>query len=358
MDQKKHDTALVLQGGGALGAYQAGAIGRLSQEGIFPRHVAGISIGAINAALFAGNPPARRAERLEAFWQKITSATAWPGMSSFGAGIALTMGAPGFFRPRLLPTMAVADASQASFYDTGPLRSTLENLVDFDLLNDGSVRFVIGAVDVATGNFVWFDNAEQRIRPEHVMASGALPPGFAPVEIEGRFYWDGGLVSNTPLERVVRTRLANRPLVVWQVDLFPAAGAVPRSIWQVEAREKDIRYSSRTRAVTDWMVHEHDLAVALHSHKDRLPEDFRLHPAIEPLLKAPPPAPLTLIHLIYRSNPRESGTKDFDFSHDVMMLHWSAGAMDVERTLSHPRLWGHDVDRPGTHVFDLANVTE
>ncbi|RMH51620.1 MAG: patatin-like phospholipase family protein [Alphaproteobacteria bacterium] len=350
-------TAFVLQGGGALGAYQAGAACALEASGVRPDIVAGISIGAINAALIAGNPPERRVERLATFWRRVTSASALPGMEAFGPQVALAAGAPGFFTPRIPPAalMPPSDPARVGFYDTDPLRATLAELVDFDLLNDGPVWLVVGAVNVGTGNFVWFDSAERRIGPEHIMASGALPPGFPPVEIDGAWFWDGGLMSNTPLARVVETRADHQPLVIWQVDLFSARGPVPHSVWTVEAREKDIRYSSRTRAITDRTRQMHDLACALHAHADALPEALKAHPAVAPLLDSPARGPLTLIHLIYRAKPYETGAKDYDFSRFAMTRHWRAGEADVARCLAHPLLAEHDPTARGMHVFDLAD---
>lgn len=355
---RQHRTAVVLQGGGALGAYQASAICALANAEVWPDIVAGISIGAINAALVAGNLPARRAERLRAFWDRVTSATAWPGTSAFGAAFAAIAGVPGFFAPRIPPTaLAIAGSPQsAGIYDTGPLRATLEELVDFDFLNAGPTRFVVGAVNVASGNFIWFDSAERRIGPEHIMASGALPPGFPPVEIDGQFYWDGGLVSNTPLSRIFETRMDTAPLVIWQVDLFSARGPVPSSVWQIEAREKDIRFSSRTRAITDQIRSEHEIAVALKRHAAALPDDLKAHPAIAPLIATATRGPVTLIHLIYRAKPYEVGAKDYDFSRDAMRLHWSAGEADVETSLADPRLAAHDPDTDGMLVFDLTDA--
>lgn len=353
---RRHRTAFVLQGGGALGAYQAGAACRLAEAGIAPDIVAGISIGAINAALIAGNPPALRAARMAAFWERVSSATAWPGMSAFGAGLALTAGAPGFFAPRFPPAalMAAGNPARVGVYDTSPLHQTLEELVDFDLLNNGPVRLVVGAVNVGSGNFVWFDSAERRIGPEHIMASGALPPGFPPVQIDGDWFWDGGLVSNTPLSRVIETRADATPLVIWQLDLFSAKGPVPHSVYAIEAREKDIRFSSRTRAVSDRLHARHDLACALQDHADSLPEALKAHPAVAPLLAATARAPLTLIHLIYRAKSYEGGTKDYDFARDAMQAHWQAGESDAAHSLAHPRLAAHDPDAPGMQVMDLA----
>ncbi|MBN2629280.1 MAG: patatin-like phospholipase family protein [Rhodobacteraceae bacterium] len=354
-------TAFVLQGGGALGAYQGGAVSRLAEAGQHPAIVAGISIGAINAALVAGNPPDRRAEALRTFWTRITAAEPWPFVLpglGLGAALSVTRGAPGFFVPRFPPAAFApqGDPTQASFYDTAPLRATLEELVDFDLLNGGPVRLTVGAVDVESGNFIWFDSAERRIGPEHIMASGALPPGFAAVEVDGHPYWDGGLVSNTPLARVVETRDA-RPLTVWQFDLFSARGQAPHSVWGLEAREKDIRYSSRTRSVTDAMRARHMLASALMNHRAGLPQAFLADPAVVPLLDRSVCAPLTLIQLIYRSKPYETGAKDYDFSRAAMEAHWAAGLADVFRTLAHDRMRAHDHRAEGMHVFDLTETS-
>jgi predicted acylesterase/phospholipase RssA len=209
--------ALVLQGGGALGAYQAGVYEALSEAGINPDWIAGISIGAINAAIIVGNPPNSRVDRLREFWAQVTMGGLWPGLgdanlglargdaarnflSQMSATMALANGASGFFAARpLTPWLQPGGTIEAtSFYDTRELKRTLERLVDFDRINAGIERFSVGAVNVRTGNFVYFDSATHTIRPEHVMASGALPPGFPAIEIEGEHYWDGGLVSNTP----------------------------------------------------------------------------------------------------------------------------------------------------------------
>src|SRR6202163_4289490 len=247
--------ALVLQGGGALGAYQAGVYEALSTSQYLPDWVAGISIGAINAAIIAGNAPTKRVERLKVFWEGITAPSSlWPVLSSAITGEnrrtsslnSLVFGQPGFFAPR--PTVRwLFGVTPTSYYDTSALKDTLERLVDFDRINAREIRFSIGAVNVRTGNFTYFDNAQMTIRPEHVMASGALPPGFPAVEIDGECYWDGGLVSNTPLQYVVES-IPRRSRLTFQVDLFHAQGRLPTDLEEVGEREKDIRYSSRTLA--------------------------------------------------------------------------------------------------------------
>jgi len=258
--------ALILQGGGALGAYQAGAYQALAEAKLHPDWVAGISIGAVNSALIAGNPPERRVENLRAFWETVSEppfgvpivpSLATAGTLTHGAvnqmrslGILLA-GAPGFFTLRAPPPFLHPPGSPGAltFYDIAPLRTTLERLVDFDRLNAGDMRFSVGATNVRTGNFVYFDSTTHKIRPEHVMASGSLPPGFPATEIEGEHYWDGGLVSNTPL-RWVLDSAPRRDTLAFQIDLWSATGEFPRDLTESEMRQKDIRFSSRTRAAT------------------------------------------------------------------------------------------------------------
>ena len=243
--------ALVLQGGGALGAYQAGVYEALAEAKINPDWVAGVSIGAINSAIIAGNEPAERVAKLRAFWQEITAnplldwAAAVDALTPKGdlpralfnqlsATYALIAGAAGFFTLRQpAPWLHPNGALEAtSFYETKHLKSTLERLVDFDRINAREMRFSVGAVNVRTGNFVYFDNETHTIRPEHVMASGSLPPGFPAVEIEGEFYWDGGLISNTPLQWVVEQG-PRQDTLAFQVDLWSARGEVPGNLAEV-----------------------------------------------------------------------------------------------------------------------------
>src|SRR5215467_4359112 len=260
--------ALVLQGGGALGAFQAGVYQGLAEANLHPDWVAGISIGAINAALIAGNAPEARLEKLRAFWEQVTTqllfdpfgiAHYWLRgdlghvlLNRLRAGATLLEGAPGFFKPRIPPPYLAPPGTieATSWYDTTALRSTLERLVDFDRINAGEMRFSVGAVNIRSGNFVYFDSTTHKIRPEHVMASGALPPGFPAVEIEGELYWDGGVVSNTPLQWVVAGEIRQDTLA-FQVDLWSARGEAPHDMPEVMTRQKEIQYSSRTRANTD-----------------------------------------------------------------------------------------------------------
>ena len=336
---------LVLQGGGALGSYQGGIYQAIDQHGVQPDWVAGISIGAINAALIAGNPPERRVERLREFWRLVSSSYAPPTLlpteearqmaSQMGAATSALFGAPGFFRPwfpqALFPSgmLGAGEGASISLYDTGPLKATLEQLVDFDLINSGAVRLTVGAVNVLTGNSVVFDNTERKIGPEHIMASGALPPGFPPVMVDGEPYWDGGLVSNTPLEFVLEKDDVN-DLLIFQVDLFNARGPMPKTLLEGDEREKDIRYSSRTRLNTTVNVRLHQARIALRRLIDSLPEDARARADVTGLEQLARENCVTIVQLIYRKRPYEGGSKDYEFSRQTMLDHWACGLADAE----------------------------
>jgi NTE family protein len=336
-------TVLVLQGGGALGAYQAGAFEAMATDARQPGWVAGISIGAINAALIAGNAPEHRVERLKAFWERVTAAVPGSPWSSpndlvrswindWSAAWSASFGLPGFFRPRLGTGALFGAAENPSIYDTGPLRDTLLELVDFDRLNDGPTRLSVGAVDVQSGNFAYFDNRHGRIRPEHVMASGALPPGFPAISIDGRMYWDGGIVSNTPLRHVVEN-LSVAEATIFQVDLFSARGQLPGTLAQVAEREKDIRFSSRTRAVTDVLRERHEMHRRIRALAAMLPAYRRADSSVQELLADTNDTAITLVHLIHRSKGYETQSKDYEFSRASMLEHWSAGRSDMRHSL-------------------------
>ncbi len=355
--QTRSDTVLVLQGGGALGAYQGGVYEAMAQAGLLPNWVAGISIGALNAAIIAGNPPERRVEQLHAFWDTICKppffpaplaaplfdSLQWPlrmrhGLSDLAAWRGLTEGQAGFFRPRipspLLPGRR--DPATTSWYDTSPLRSTLERLVDFDRINDPrAMRVSVGAVNVRSGNFAYFDNTEMHLRAEHFMASGALPPGFPAVEIDGEFYWDGGMVSNTPLYQVL-TQRSRQDALIFQVDLWSAQGEGPRDLGEVATRSKDIQFSSRTRMVTDYMRQAQEQQRLLHDLLALVPPDRHDEPAYREAEKRASPALTNLVHLIYRNKSYEGQYKDFEFSASSMRQHWGSGLDDMRHTLEHP----------------------
>ena len=362
--------ALVLQGGGALGAYQAGVYEALAEADIHPDWIAGISIGAINAAIIAGNPPNSRVDRLREFWTQVSSGP-WSclGEASFGvakgdtarnllnamsAGFALASGARDFFAVRPVPPwLRPAGTIEAtSFYDTSDLKRTLERLVDFDRLNAGVTRFSVGAVNVRTGNFLYFDTTTHTIAAEHIMASGALPPGFPAVEIEGEYYWDGGLVSNTPLQWVADSR-PRRDTLALQVDLWNARGELPRDVFEVTTREKEIRYSSRTRAGTDQFRHVQEFKYALAGLLEKLPEDLKNCPEARLLGTAADRKVYNIIHLIYRAKSYEGHSKDYEFSRLSMKEHWRAGYYDARRTLRHPNVLERPTNTAGIFTFDF-----
>ena len=257
------------------------------------------------------------------------------------AALIATFGVPGFFAPRVPPAPLWPPGSpqSQSYYDTAPLKKTLERLVDFDRINDLKTRLSVGAVGVTSGNFKYFDNFEfrqlgKKIGPEHIMASGALPPGFPSIEIEGEHYWDGGIASNTPLDYVLGEE-THRDLLIFQVDLFSARGELPTSLLEAAEREKDIRYSSRTRMNTDKNKQLHNARKALRELLEKLPDSLKNDPSVEVLCSAAMENTVTVVHLIYKSKNYESSSKDYDFSHVAMVEHWDAGVRDVHESMRH-----------------------
>ncbi|WP_336973922.1 patatin-like phospholipase family protein [Sphingobium aromaticiconvertens] len=359
--------ALLLQGGGALGSFQAGVFERLDELSIDIHWVAGISIGAVNAAIIAGNPPHKRLGRLKKFWRTVSGGM--PNMilpdidhireaaHLMAAGAVATFGVPGMFRPRLWPAplMPEGSAGAISFYDSAPLKDMLDACVDWDLLNDGPVRLSVGAVDVETGNFAYWDTrgpgGNTRIDARHIMASGALPPGLPPIEIDGRWYWDGGIVSNTPLAHVLDHQ--SDDMLIFQVDLFPAEGPMPRQMTDVYSRTKDIQYSSRTRQVTDQYLRlrrEHKTIEAL---LKKLPSDMQDDPDVRQLRDYVDVGAVNIVHLIYRSRAWESGARDFEFSRSTMLDHWAQGRDAVEEVMHKGDLIARNILDGKSATFDL-----
>ena len=364
--------ALLLQGGGALGAYQAGVYEALAEADIHPDWVAGISIGTFNGALIAGNAPGARVDKLRAFWEGITAAPWWSlseraswlapkgdaarqWLNELNAGVALVAGAAGFFAPRFPPSWlhppGTPDAT--SVYDTSGLKATLERLVDFDRLNAGEIRFSSGAVNVRSGNFVVFRHPTHTIAPEHIMASGALPPGFPAIEIEGEHYWDGGLVSNTPLQWVVDSQ-PRLDTLAFQVDLWSARGELPRTLAEGSTRKQEIQYSSRTRASTDSFKYVQRLRRATADLLEKLPDQLRHGPEAELLRSVANRKVYNVVHLIYRAKRYEGPAKDYEFSRASMEEHWRAGYHDAVRTLRHPEVLERPANHEGVFTFDLA----
>jgi NTE family protein len=362
-------TALLLQGGGALGSYQAGVYQALSEGNILPDWVAGISIGAINSALIAGNPPEARVEKLREFWEAISSPplgvpylqsveipdeTTRRLVNATRAMGILFFGAPQFFKPRMPSPFfwPFHQADAMSHYDVAPLKATLERLVDFDRINAGAMRFSVGAVNVRTANFTCFDNTTHRIGPAHVIASGSLPPGFPATEIEGEYYWDGGLVSNTPLQWVLDSR-PRQDTLAFQVDVWSADGHVPHNLVEAEVRQKEIRFSSRTRAATSQYKRAQKLRIAVANLIRQLPEELRGHDDVKMLEAEADDKICNIVQLIYQAQKYEGMAKDFEFSRRTMEEHWAAGYDDAVRTLSHPEVLERPDRLEGVRTFDF-----
>jgi NTE family protein len=361
---------LVLQGGGALGAYQAGVYQALAEAQLHPDWVAGISIGAINAALIAGNAPEKRVEKLREFWETVSRSPfgvpdfAWHKISDSRHRVVNQMrslgilvgGAPGFFTLRLPPPnlLPSGDLRALSFYDVTPLKATLERLVDFDRINAREMRLSVGAVNVESGNFAYFDTTTCKIQPEHIMASGSLPPGFPATEIEGKYYWDGGIVSNAPLQWVLETP-PRQDTLVFQVDLWNARGELPRDLMQIDLRQKEIRYSSRTRLATDHFRRMQRLRRAAAKLLAQIPEALRSTPEAEMLAAEADEKVYNIIQLIYRAQSYEGSSKDYEFSRRTMEEHWTAGNDDASRTLAHKAVLQRPKALDGVFTFDLSH---
>ncbi|CEG59199.1 patatin-like phospholipase family protein [Legionella fallonii] len=364
--------ALVLQGGGALGSYQAGVYEALAEVDLFPDWVAGISIGAINAAIIAGNPINNRVAQLKLFWEHLSAnplldwssvvapitSTHILGRNLFNqtsAWSSLMNGVPNFFIPRNPAPFFYPDGTieATSFYDLNPLKTTLERFVDFDRINNEPIRFSVGAVNVTSGNFIYFDNTTHTIRPEHVIASASLPPGFAATEIDGEFYWDGGLISNTPLEWVVEGE-TRQDTLAFQVDLWNAQGTLPRSIAETMTRQKEIQYSSRTRASTFHFQRLQSIRCALASLLSKLPPHLSEGKEASLLKEIADHKVYNIVQLIHRPKQYEGHSKDYEFSLLTMREHWNAGYADTVRTLQYPQIFKRPSHEEGVLTFDLS----
>jgi NTE family protein len=361
---------LLLQGGGALGSYQAGVYQALAEADLHPDWVAGISIGAVNAAIIAGNAPERRVDRLREFWETVsTSPFGIPYVKSVElkdemnhqlvnqarAWGTLLFGAPNFFVPRMPPPVfwPPGSAAKASYYDNSQLRVTLERLVDFDRINTGAMRFSVGAVDVCSGDFAYFDTTTHRIGAEHVMASGSLPPGFPATEIDGKHYWDGGLISNTPLQWVLEYR-PRRDTLAFQIDLWSARGVIPKDLIEVEVRQKEIVYSSRNRAATEQYKKSQKLRIAAANLIGRLPAELRDSEDVRILAQEVDDKVCNIVHLIYRTRAYEGIAKDFEFSRRTMEEHWLSGYRNARHTLANPEVLELPDRLEGVRTFDLG----
>ncbi len=347
---KRQRTVLILQGGGALGAYQAGVFDALSNEAIDVDWVIGTSIGAINGAVIAGNPPEHRVAKLRALWTTLSISApdvppAWlmwmpwlqTAVQSATTNNTLVSGVPGFFAPR---TGALWDLNQkrpiteASFYDTSALKATLEQFVDFDYLNKKHTRLTVCAVDVEDGQVALFDSEQQRIGPEHIMASGALPPGFPAIKIGERYYWDGGIYSNSPLDVFLRDN-GDHDALCFMVDVWDPTESAPHSINEAMARYKSIQYASRSKEQLASQQRIQDLQRAIRALGNELPAAIKKRPNLTKLLAMGHDRTVNVVHLILKAREGEDTFKDIDFTVESVDGRWHAGHHDACRALTH-----------------------
>ncbi|MCM2973562.1 patatin-like phospholipase family protein [Larsenimonas suaedae] len=338
---------LVLQGGGALGAYQVGVFEALQERGITIDWVVGTSVGAINGALIAGGAPDRSLERLDTFWRRVAQPHGHLGApfehleSSAARYLALSKGVPGFFKPRPFWNIPLftPTGSPVGFYDTTPLEATLNELIEFDRLGtrdiaDGT-RLSVGAVSVTRGDITYFDSHHHAMGARHIMASGALPPGFPPVEVDGELYWDGGLFSNTPLNYVLEEEQPGQESAVncYVIDLWNAEGPAPQTIMDAMNREKDIQYSTRAGEDFHFLREIHRLKNAIRTLGHHLPEDVRRSSQLSQLIALGHQHPINLVRLLAPSRERETAQKDIDFSWSTIMARRRAGYDDMRQAL-------------------------
>ncbi|RZN11409.1 patatin [Bradyrhizobium genosp. SA-3] len=343
---------LVLQGGGALGSYQAGVYQALHEAGIEPDWIIGTSIGAINASLIAGNAPGQRLARLREFWKRMEQnpiwnlRTAFPGFNEkLTYWSTVTNGIPGFFRPN--PLAHAGDsfplgADHAGFYSTAPLEKTLLELVDFSLVNRCSPRLTVGAAHVRTSQMRYFDSRDGELTVKHVMASGALPPAFPAVRIDGELYWDGGILSNTPTEAVFDDN-PRKDSLIFAVHLWNPVGAEPTTMAEVLNRHKDVQYSSRIASQIARQQQAHRLRHVINQLAARLPERERSDPAVRELTSHGCPTRMHVVRLLAPQLDRESHTKDIDFSPSGIMQRWDAGYAHTRSVLAR-RPWIGEFD--------------
>jgi len=368
-------TALLLQGGGALGAYQAGVYEALMESGIAPDWIGGISIGAINGAIIAGNKPDERVEKLRGFWAEMSGNPIWnlyscdnplmqhcsvpmrAYLNQLSAGVSITQGVRGFFHPHPMPPWfyPAGDPHATSYYDTRDFRKTLENFIDFSVLNSGNVRYTTSAVNILSGNYTVFDSLTQRIQPEHVMASGALPPSLPAIMIDDIPYWDGGLISNTPLQWLMDSPV-QKDTLVFQVDLWTAEGEAPQDIIDVMTRQKEIQYSSRTRGITNFFKKQQQIQHAFATLYNKLPNDLKQTEEAQMLHAHSDYSVYNIVHLIYRARHYKGYAKDYEFSRMSVTDHWREGYRDTVQSLRHKEIFQRPDCAEGYKVFDVSGT--
>ncbi|RTL03034.1 MAG: patatin-like phospholipase family protein [Proteobacteria bacterium] len=338
----------VFQGGGALGSFQVGGVEALYENDYRANMVVGISIGGFNAAIIAGNPPEKRVAKLKQFWDTITTHVPFPNIpfagcakvhNSLGAHSALLFGQQGFFSPRPMNPWLIANGhpEDFSFYDTTPMRETLKQVIDFDYLNAAHVRLCLGVTDLENGDFIFFDNTKEKITADHILASGALPPGFPAIKIDGRYYVDGGVYANTPLSKVLDEFADNESnicnVLCFMFDLFSASGPLPHSMDGMLERIKDIQYSSHSKRSNAIYATTQNLSHAIRFLGDKLPPEVRNDPQVQEVLKLGHAHRLDLVHVIYHSTRgTELHSKDYNFSAETAQIHYQQG-YDITKQL-------------------------
>lgn len=361
--------ACVFQGGGALGAYQVGAYQAIHEHGYDPNYIAGVSIGAINGAIIAGNPREKRLEKLKEFWDTITP-TVWSDAlnlcdtldithhlrNRMGAMHSMFFGLDGFFKPRLLPPTSLTEGKpdKLSYYDTSELRTTLERLIDFDLINSKQLTLCVGAVNVTSGDMLFFNNQDMEITVDHIMASAALPPGFPAVKIGEDYYWDGGIYANTPLVTVLDA-LPEQDTLCFVVDCFSLRGPLPATMDQVEERQKDIRYGSHSRRMTNVYASRQNLQAAIHTLSQYLPAKAKEDPAIQAILDLAHTKHFSVVHIIYDGTPYSHSFKDYNFIRPVINLRMKTGYRNAQTVLSKP-VWENKSEKTMTcSIFGVSS---
>lgn len=343
--------ACVFQGGGALGAYQVGAFKAIHERGYVPNYFAGVSIGAINTSIIAGNPHAKQVDKLLEFWESITPRLFGDLLLNFeafdfshhlhnemGALQSLLFGLDNFFKPRLfppLPYLTQSTPDHLSYYDTSELRATLERLIDFDRINDKKVTLCLGAVNVVSGEMKFFNNQMTTITADHVMASCALPPAFPAVKIGDDYFWDGGIYANTPLVTVLDA-LPEEDTLCFVVDCFSLKGPLPQNLDQLAERQKDIRYASHSRRLTNVYASRQNLQGAITYLGERLTSEAKKDPEVKKILALANCKRFSVVHIIYRSSPYAHSFKDYNFIHSAIKHRLETGYQNAMAVLDKP----------------------
>jgi len=372
--QRKHAAAkpkppgqvvLVLQGGGALGAYQVGVYQAMHEAGIEPDWIVGTSIGAINGALIAGNPASDRVAQLRKFWESIEQTVGshlsrylWPEVGNAFINLqTVSAGIRTFFTPNpliMLGQHAPVGAENAAYYTTAPLRQTLSELVDFDYINQGNMRISLGAVNVCSGEMTYFDSREERISMSHVMASSAYPPAFPAVSVNGDFYWDGGIYSNTPIEAVLDDN-PRRDSLIFAVDVWNPEGSMPQTLWQVAGREKEILYASRTKSHLARQKQIHHLRHVIRELTKDMPDKKRHSSRVKELASWGCHTTMHVVRLVASGLHDESHLKDIDFTPSGINARWKAGYADAKRFVD-AAPWSQAVDpTEGVVIHDMLD---